>query len=115
MDNQAHYKIHISKLNEVYLHIECDNSGICYELVQYFTFEVPGHRFMPMFRNRLWDGKIRLFSDKTGKLYVGLLDYVKEFCDRNEIDYEIDDNVNDTKGIDIHIVEEFIKSLKPKS
>ena len=83
MDNQAHYKIHISKLNEVYLHIECDNSGICYELVQYFTFEVPGHRFMPMFRNRLWDGKIRLFSDKTGKLYVGLLDYVKEFCDRN--------------------------------
>ena len=115
MDNQTHYKIHISKFNEVYLHIECDNKGILYELVNYFTFEVPGHRFMPMFRNRLWDGKIRLFSDKTGKLYVGLLDYVKEFCDRNEIDYEIDDNVNDTKDIDIHIVEEFIKSLKPKS
>ena len=42
MENLTHYKIHISKLNEVYLKVECDNPGICYELVQYFTFEVPG-------------------------------------------------------------------------
>ena len=41
MENLTHYKIHISKLNEVYLKVECDNPGICYELVQYFTFEVP--------------------------------------------------------------------------
>ena len=110
MDNQAHYRIHISKLNEVYLKIECDNPGICYELVQYFTFEVPGHKFMPAYRNKMWDGKIRLFSDKTGKL-----DYIKEFCDRNEIGYDIDDDVDDTKNVDKNNVEDFIKSLKPKS
>ena len=115
MDNQAHYRIHISKLNEVYLKIECDNPGICYELVQYFTFEVPGHKFMPAYRNKIWDGKIRLFSDKTGKIYVGLLDYIKEFCDRNEIGYDIDDDVDDTKNVDKNNVEDFIKSLKPKS
>ena len=115
MDNQTHYKIHISKLNEVYLKVTCDNPGICYELVQYFTFEVPGHKFMPAYRNKMWDGKIRLFSDKTGKIYVGLLDYIKEFCDRNEIGYDIDDNVNDTKDVDKNNVEKFIKSLKPKS
>ena len=115
MDNQAHYKIHISKLNEVYLQVECDNPGICYELVQYFTFEVPGHKFMPAYRNKMWDGKIRLFSDKTGKIYVGLLDYIKEFCDRNEIGYDIDDDVDDTKNVDKNNVEDFIKSLKPKS
>ena len=115
MDNQAHYRIHISKLNEVYLKIECDNPGICYELVQYFTFEVPGHKFMPAYRNKMWDGKIRLFSDKTGKIYVGLLDYIKEFCDRNEIGYDIDDDVDDTKNVDKNNVEDFIKSLKPKS
>ena len=115
MDNQAHYRIHISKLNEVYLKVECDNPGICYELVQYFTFEVPGHKFMPAYRNKMWDGKIRLFSDKTGKIYVGLLDYIKEFCDRNEIGYDIDDDVIDSKDVDIKVVEEFIKSLKPKS
>ena len=115
MDNQAHYRIHISKLNEVYLKIECDNPGICYELVQYFTFEVPGHKFMPAYRNKMWDGKIRLFSDKTGKIYVGLLDYIKEFCNRNEIGYDIDDDVDDTKNVDKNNVEDFIKSLKPKS
>ena len=115
MENLTHYKIHISKLNEVYLKVECDNPGICYELVQYFTFEVPGHKFMPAYRNKMWDGKIRLFSDKTGKIYVGLLDYIKEFCDRNEIGYDIDDDVDDTKNVDKNNVEDFIKSLKPKS
>ena len=44
----------ISKLNEVYLKVTCDNPGICYELVQYFTFEVPGHKFMPAYRNVGW-------------------------------------------------------------
>ena len=115
MDNQAHYKIHISKLNEVYLQVECDNPGICYELVQYFTFEVPGHKFMPAYRNKMWDGKIRLFSDKTGKIYVGLLSYIKEFCDRNEIEYVIADDVDDTDNLDIEKVKDFVKSLKPQS
>ena len=115
MDNQAHYKIHISKLNEVYLQVECDNPGICYELVQYFTFEVPGHKFMPAYRNKVWDGKIRLFSDKTGKIYVGLLSYIKEFCDRNEIEYVIADDVDDTDSLDIEKVTDFVKSLKPQS
>ena len=115
MDNQTHYKIHISKLNEVYLHIECDNPGICYELVQYFTFEVPGHKFMPAYRNKVWDGKIRLFSDKTGKIYVGLLSYIKEFCERNEIECVIADDVDDIDNLDIEKVKDFVKSLKPKS
>ena len=115
MDNQAHYRIHISKLNEVYLKVTCDNPGICYELVQYFTFEVPGHKFMPAYRNKMWDGKIRLFSDKTGKIYVGLLSYIKEFCDRNEIEYVIADNVDDTDNLDIEKVKDFVKSLKPQS
>ena len=91
MDNQTHYKIHISKLNEVYLTVECDNDGTCRALVDYFTFEVPGHKFMPAFRNKMWDGKIRLFSDKTGKIYVGLLSYIKEFCERNDIQCIVED------------------------
>ena len=115
MDNHTHYKIHIFKLNEVYLHIECDNSGICHELVQYFTFEVPGHKFMPAYRNKMWDGKIRLFSQKTGQIYVGLLSYIKEFCERNNIHCVIADDVNDTDILDIKKVSDFVKSLKPKS
>ena len=69
----------ISKVNEVYLKVETD-SGVERELSDYFTFEVPGHRFMPAYRNKIWDGKIRLFSPATGKIYVGLLPYIKDFC-----------------------------------
>ena len=115
MDNQAHYKIHISKLNEVYLIVQCDNDGILREMTSYFEFEVPGHKFMPAFRNKMWDGKIRLFSDKTGKIYVGLLSYIKEFCERNDIQCIVDSDVDDSDNLDAKKVTDFVKSLKPKS
>ena len=51
----------ISKVNEVHLKVETEPS-IARELADYFTFEVPGHRFMPAYKNKVWDGKIRLFS-----------------------------------------------------
>jgi superfamily II DNA or RNA helicase len=88
---------------------------MCRALVDYFTFEVPGHKFMPAYRNKMWDGKIRLFSQKTGQIYVGLLSYIKEFCERNDIHCVIADDVNDTDILDIKKVSDFVKSLKPKS
>jgi len=71
-------EISVSKFNEVYLRIKCEPS-VAKELSEFFTFEVPNAKFMPSVRNRLWDGKIRLFSPGTGKIYFGLLPYVKEF------------------------------------
>ena len=79
----------ISKVNEVHLKVETEPS-IARELADYFTFEVPGHKFMPAYRNKIWDGKIRLFSPATGKIYVGLLPYIKDFCYKNDIEYIID-------------------------
>ena len=74
----------LSKLNEVYLKLEVDSS-LSKELANYFTFEVPGAKFMPAFRNRMWEGKIRLFSEQTGKIYVGLLPYIKQYCEKSNI------------------------------
>ena len=65
----------LSKHNEVYLKLDVD-SGLSQELSDYFTFEVPGARFMPAYKKRIWDGKIRLISRQTGKIYVGLLSYI---------------------------------------
>ena len=77
----------IKRKNDVYLKIET-NQAIAQELSDYFTFEVPGAKFMPTVRNRMWDGKIRLFSKQTGQIYVGLLPYIKQFCQRNDIEPE---------------------------
>ena len=42
------------------------------ELSEYFSFMVPGAKFMPAYKRRVWDGKIRLFNSLTCELNVGL-------------------------------------------
>ena len=59
----------ISKKNEVHLHVESD-IHVYYELADYFTFEVPGAKFMPTYKSKYWDGKIRLFNIQNGLISV---------------------------------------------
>ena len=81
--------IKITKKDEVYLKIDTDLSTD-QEICDFFTFEVPGAKFMPLYRNRMWDGKARLYSMYTKELYVGLLPYLKEFAQTLEYEIEID-------------------------
>ena len=81
----------IGKKNEVYLQIKAE-PHVYYELADQFTFDVPGAKFMPQFRNRHWDGKIRLFNTQTGEIYVGLLDKIISFCENHEYSYEFVNN-----------------------
>lgn len=81
----------ISKKNEVYLKIESE-PHVLQELSDKFTFEVPNAKFMPQYRRRFWDGKIRLFSTHTGEIYVGLLDKVIAFCEQHNYTYEFRDS-----------------------
>ena len=81
----------IKKKNEVYLQIHT-HPHIAYELTDHFTFEVPEAKFMPAYRQRHWDGKIRLFSPGTGELYCGLKDYVIQFCKERGYVYNFADN-----------------------
>jgi len=81
----------ISKKNEVYLKIQSE-PHVFQELSDKFTFEVPNAKFMPQYRKKYWDGKIRLFSNATGEIYVGLLDKVITFCDQHNYTYEFVDS-----------------------
>ena len=110
-----HCKMRISKRNEVYLILSNMTDSTRQELTEFFTFEVPGAKFMPSFRSRMWDGKIRLFSPGTGEIYIGLLEYIKSFCQRNNIDYILEEGVEDERNVVREIVRNFIKSLKAKS
>ena len=71
--------IRIRKLSHANLWVNCD-SGIAQEINEFFSFYVPGYKFMPAFRNKLWDGKIRLFNLLTGELPAGLVYHLKEFA-----------------------------------
>ena len=50
------------------------------ELREYFSFFVPGAKFMPAYKSRKWDGKIKLFNQVTRELNVGLYEHLKKFC-----------------------------------
>ena len=104
----------ISKINEVYLQLEVDDD-LERELTDYFTFEVPGAKFMPHYRKKIWDGKIRLFSPHNGRIYVGLLPYIKEFCSRNSIEYIIEKGVENERNVIRESVRDFATSLRPKN
>ena len=81
----------ILKKNEVYLQIDSD-PHVFYELSDQFTFELPGAKFMPQYRKKYWDGKIRLFNVNNGQIYVGLLDKIKKFCEDHDYSYSFVDN-----------------------
>ena len=81
----------IKKKNEVYLQIDCD-PHIRHELQDEFTFDVPGAKFMPQYRSKYWDGKIRLFNLQKRQIYVGLLDKIVQFCRRYDYDYEFENS-----------------------
>ena len=76
------------------MQVQCDD-GLSRDLFEFFSFTVPNAKFMPSVRNRYWDGKVRLFSIKTNKIYIGLLPYVDEFC--RERGYDIV-GINDIIG-----------------
>ena len=81
----------ISKKNEIYLTVKSE-AHVYYELSDYFTFEVPGAKFMPSYKNKYWDGRIRLFNPQKGEIYVGLLDRVVQFCNDHEYTYQFVNN-----------------------
>lgn len=103
----------IVRYNEVYMKIECE-SDVAYELSEYFTFFVPGYKFMPAYRNKMWDGKIRLFNPMTRLLYAGVINHVIKFCNERQYDLEI---ANDYTSQPFSLVEskQFIESLNAPS
>ena len=104
----------ISKKNEVYLNIKTE-PNYARELSDFFTFEVPGARFMPSYRNKYWDGKIRLFNQMNGEIYVGLLPYIEEFAKRNELEIEYKQGVKDEGEHRTSILGGFVRRVSPKS
>jgi len=83
--------IAIQKKNEIYLKIQTE-PHIHQELSEYFTFDVPGAKFMPQYRSKYWDGKIRLYSTHTGEIYVGLLDKIVSWAKKWNYSVEFQDN-----------------------
>ena len=107
-NSRLEFDIIIHRKDDVYSQIECERS-ITKELNEYFSFDVPGAKFMPSFKNRLWDGKIRLFDIRNNQIYVGLSEYIYKFATAKK--YTISGGVRTPLEIDINTVKSFIDGL----
>ena len=104
--------VQVEKYDETYIKIKADPSTMM-EMSDFFTFDVPGAKFMPAYRNKVWDGKIRLLQPMTGLLYAGLLTYAEEFCKTREY---VLDYISDFSSDEFSLSEAktFIEKLNPK-
>ena len=106
--------IRVWKLDHANLQIECD-SGAAQELNEFFSFFVPGYKFMPAFKNRMWDGKIRLFTLRDRTLPAGLFFHLSEFCEQRGYILESEKSKygdpNDRNNISRDDLELFLSSL----
>jgi len=115
-NDTKHYrleKIRVGLIDHANLQVECDRS-IAYELIDYFSFYVPGYKYMPAYRNKVWDGKIKLFN-QNGQLPVGLFQHLNQFCKNNNYEVELMESKYgyplQTQEINPDDVYEYIKKL----
>ena len=102
-------RVIVRKIDEAFLHIECEQSTER-ELSEHFCFYVPGYKFMPAYRNRMWDGKIRLFDMRKKTLYSGLYWYLKEFCEERE--YNLESEISLIPDYTPHFLTDCLKKTK---
>lgn len=81
---------HIWVKDEVWMTVTGLESADSTFLWNYFGIEVEGSWFMPARKLGRWDGKIRFF-DKTGKIYLRLLEEVLPFLEKWGYEIELHD------------------------
>jgi superfamily II DNA or RNA helicase len=103
--------IFVSKKNESFLQISCEDS-VAQELSEYFAFFVPGFQYAPLFKKKIWDGKIRLFDRRYNTLPSGLVSYLEKFAADRAYTLGIDDAVRLTTNLSIAEAKLFAEQLK---
>jgi superfamily II DNA or RNA helicase len=88
--------VRVTRFNDTYDRIVCD-PGVGQEINNYFTFEVPNAKFTPAYRNKVWDGKIRIYKAMHGLLYCGLRTRLENFCRERNYLIEYDFNTSHTE------------------
>lgn len=99
--------IFIKKLNNVHVQLVCD-PHIKKELEDCFKFRPPGYQFVPSYKNRFWDGFIRLLNAQTGVILYGLWERAAAEAEARGYTVEVDPNIilggndiPDTAGYDL--------------
>ena len=102
----------ITNANESYIKVQCDES-VAWELRDAFSFRPPGFQFVPSYRQKLWDGYLRLFNPMSRQMYRGLAPQVMEWAKKRGYTYTYEDEDYDT-SFSVEEANEFVDQLNPK-
>lgn len=100
----------ITKVNESWIRVE-GNAGMLREIADYLTFEVPGAKFSPKYKSRVWDGKIRLLNSRNNQTYAGLTKEIQKLCEEHDFTYSIARELNETEEFSLAEAKEFSHTL----
>ena len=102
----------IYNYDEAYIKVQCDES-VAWELRDAFSFRPPGFQFVPSYKQKLWDGYLRLYNPANKLLYRGLAPQVIKWITERGYTYEYNDEDLDN-SFSIEEAKEFINGLNPK-
>jgi len=103
--------IRISALDHTNIRVFSDYSTE-QELSDFFKFRAPGYQFMPSYRNKIWDGFVRLYNLQTKKIYRGLLPFIIEFANENDHEIEYENALDfEKESVDVDALDDWIDTL----
>ena len=97
----------VNPIDTASVRVTCERH-VAKELSEFFTFKVPGYQFMPAYKNKMWDGTIKLYNMFSESLYAGLVPYVKAFADERSYTIEIDPKLDVKDDMSVEQVRKFI-------
>jgi len=65
--------IFVHSVDETKIKLSSSDHGALMEISEHFTFFAENYKYTPSFKNKMWDGKIRLFDMRSHTLPFGLL------------------------------------------
>jgi superfamily II DNA or RNA helicase len=104
--------MYIRNVNQSYVKIDCDQS-IGWELRDAFSFRPQGFQFIPSYKQKLWDGYIRMYNPNTKTVYRGLVKKIIKWAEDRGYTYEYPDEVYDT-DFSLSQAQSFVENLNPK-
>lgn len=103
--------VKVEYLNDVNMRVTADPS-IREELREFFSFRPENYKFVPSFKNKMWDGWIRIYQPMAPLLYVGLLPYLIKFCKDREYEMDIDTQLTELEVVEDNYAYDFAKHIK---
>ena len=103
--------INVTKRDETSIRLSSTDSGSLMEVSEFFTFYAEGYKYMPSYKNKMWDGKIRLFDARSNTLPYGLLAHLAEFARSRKYSLNIANEITNILVPTIKELEEYANMI----